>query len=273
MTWFSTHYINKQQEQWQQLQQQQKQQEQQQGFFAAVLCFNMAARARFQGGPADLAAALRPFVQQHGKSWLRYCEAEQVKKAKLDAEACVKYGEIAAACRQLQGNMSFTKTVVEKCMKELAEQFCGKWGMTGQEATDWQGTMVKRLRNMLANIAQAENRDPKPEWLQRMPWHAGEDGAGEGEAHSDAEEEEEEGSREGDVEYAKADGRWTKEGKRSTTMAGPASSSWHGECRRPRPRRRPTRSCRRCQRSGTMLQSGSPSRRPGPMATSGRFPW
>ena len=116
----------------------------------------MVGRGRFGGTASDLAHVICPFVDRDGVSWIRYSEEEEVKKAKLDKEACAKHGDVAAACKQEQDNMSFKKDTVEGCMGIIVREKQEEWKFSEEDANDWQSTVTRSLRNMLSCIHKAE---------------------------------------------------------------------------------------------------------------------
>jgi hypothetical protein len=111
---------------------------------------------------------LRPFLLKGGKSWLRYDEANEVKKAKVDKKAIMAHVEVASSCHALQPSLSFKKVTVAACMDILVHENSGKWSMTDAQQVDWSSAMTWRLRNMLHCIAASEAKQIG--WTRELPW-------------------------------------------------------------------------------------------------------
>ena len=124
------------------------------------------ARARSQCTASELAAALHPLVQEHGKSFLRYDESVEVSTAKTDVASLKKYSYVACAIRHL--GMVHKKTVARAAFDELVAHFGPGWAMTDEQRQDWSTTMTTRLRNFCTVINAAETKKVPPKWLAEV---------------------------------------------------------------------------------------------------------
>ena len=81
-----------------------------------------AARPRYGGSAEDLAAALTPFAREFGRSFIKWGEEAEVSQSKLYKDHVARAGAIAAAARQLQENLSFSKKIMEQAVSIVCEE-------------------------------------------------------------------------------------------------------------------------------------------------------
>ena len=120
---------------------------------------------------------MAPFVEQRGKSFLRYSEESQVSKTKVDVPMIEKHVQIVAAIREKDHNLSFRCSFVKESFDLLVGKHGDAWNLAPEHQEDWAETMTRRLRNLLFAVKHSECKRVQPEWVKRvLPWH--QDGAG-----------------------------------------------------------------------------------------------
>jgi hypothetical protein len=92
------------------------------------------SRQRSQATEAELAEALEPVVAEHGRSWIRYDEAEAVHQSKTDAEAILNQPWVGLAVAHM--GFTFKKTVVRGAMDILAGKHAKSWNLSAQQQED-----------------------------------------------------------------------------------------------------------------------------------------
>jgi len=140
------------------------------------LLSSMAAkRHHFSGDGAALAAALLPFAEQKGVSFVRYdCEARVTSKSKvLHGERGVEsHHGVLHALYKLQPNLSFPRAVVESALQKVLEACGAKWRLSASEGPDWVQTISRRLRNMCRAVAQGQLKRGDSAWVRALPWNS-----------------------------------------------------------------------------------------------------
>lgn len=124
----------------------------------------MASRTRFLGSPADLRDVVQPFVTS--ARWLVYDEAEEVAKTKTLPDMIVKHATLLGRLRELQTNMAFSKTLVQKTFELVLSE--SQFEL--EDKAGWVAVMTKRLRNLCRATAQATDRGRPPAWAKALPW-------------------------------------------------------------------------------------------------------
>ena len=142
----------------------------------------MATRDSYKGSADDYAQIVIPLMTEKGLLWTQYRSTEEnASKAKL---VHGRHGgiqgelDVLVAHHKAQANLSFTKTVVRKGL-ELAVKHMrttttsARFKMNKQEEADWLDLSTRRIRNLCHVVGQAELKPVTPQWLKKMPWHAG----------------------------------------------------------------------------------------------------
>jgi hypothetical protein len=142
----------------------------------------MTKRDSFKGSANDYAQIVIPLMTQKGLLWTEYKSTEETaSKAKLVQG---RHGgiqgelDVLVAHHKAQANLSFSKSVVRKGL-ELAVKHMrtttssARFKMSKQEEADWLDLSSRRIRNLCHVVGQAELKPVTPQWLKKMPWHAG----------------------------------------------------------------------------------------------------
>ena len=130
-----------------------------------------AARPRYGGSAEDLAAALTPFAREFGRSFIKWGEEAEVSQSKLYKDHVARAGAIAAAARQLQENLSFSKKIMEQAVSIVCEEHREAWHLKESDVPDYITTISRRLRNAFYHIMQGQRKKKQPDWfLEHMPW-------------------------------------------------------------------------------------------------------
>ena len=100
-------------------------------------------------------------------------EEAEVSQSKLYKDHVARAGAIAAAARQLQENLSFSKKIMEQAVNIVCEEHEEVWSLKEPDAPDYITAISRRLRNALYHIMQGQRRKKQPDWfLEHMPWAA-----------------------------------------------------------------------------------------------------
>lgn len=123
-----------------------------------------ANRTRFTSTPDDLLEIVRPFVRH--AAWLRYDEAEEVRKAKVIPKAILAHAPMLKELIQVQKNLSFTKSATMKMFATILNEST----FDIDDRDDWVKTMSKRFRCLCHATHSATMRGRSPAWAAELPW-------------------------------------------------------------------------------------------------------
>ena len=106
--------------------------------------------------------ALALAIKDKGKSFFRYSEVEHVRDATLDKTLIEKQTAVLDVFKSHKGSngrpTNWDKKNVEKILDEMLKRFNDVWGLKPRQIPDWKVTNVRRIRNVLGTLAEAESK-------------------------------------------------------------------------------------------------------------------
>ena len=137
------------------------------------------ARARFEGAHSVLAEALRPVLLKNGRDFIQYGE-QAVSAAKLEKKHINNGHFFLQKIKPLQSNLSFSKTLWRKAIRETVEKLSDQPGclVKEQHMDNYVESMTKRSMNMCRVVAQGEKKNQSADWVRSLPWNGGDSGDG-----------------------------------------------------------------------------------------------
>lgn len=127
-----------------------------------------SVRNRFPGSAQDLADAILPYAEKHGKSFIRYPTDGKLSKAKIDVPSIEKVDELIRICVELQKNLCFSKKQADGCMDIIQKKLSKKWGLAASDVPDWLKTISGRFRNVMHVVEKAIEKKNPPKRTQRL---------------------------------------------------------------------------------------------------------
>ena len=131
----------------------------------------MASRSRFDGTPADLAAAIGTIAKK--RSFLQYDEAEKTQQAKTDPQRIADAAPLLAVLHDLHSGLSFPKSVVTNALEILIKENASvpEWSLKPEHIQDYKLTMCRRILNLCRCTSQGMVKHPGCKWVQNLPWN------------------------------------------------------------------------------------------------------
>ena len=123
----------------------------------------MQTRLRFQCNNDDTLWALHPFAELIGRSFVMYSEEDTVKQKAATHPQFIKLSrDYLERMHALMPNLCF-----KQVLAVLASEFQCNWNLTPEQKSNWQETMLKRMRNFEHAAGQSKKTAP---WYNNLPW-------------------------------------------------------------------------------------------------------
>ena len=129
-----------------------------------------STRKRWEGTSDEWAACVEPFIQSHGRLWLRYDEVRKVQQAKTVPKLILKAAPLLSILRSMSENLSFRRSTMKAALATIYSKHSYFGIASKHEKDDYLETTLNRCMNLCRVVAQGERKPHSNKWISELPW-------------------------------------------------------------------------------------------------------